>query len=84
MIEQPYRFFGGVSENGKPQQFNGESRLQPKGRRQAVEPGGERPVRLPVELRQSYRRVGKFALIKHQRYAHTKQFKPANRSLRPI
>ncbi|TWB47260.1 hypothetical protein FBZ94_12014 [Bradyrhizobium sacchari] len=23
-----------------------------------------------VELRQSYARVGKFALIKHQRYAH--------------
>jgi transposase, IS5 family len=38
----------------------------------------ERLVRLAqelgVELRQSYRRVGKFALIKHQRYAHAKQF----------
>ena len=30
MIGQPYRVFSGVSENGKPQQFNGESRLQPK------------------------------------------------------
>jgi len=37
-----------------------------------------------VELRQSYRRVGKFALIKHQRYAHAHQFKRANRSLRKL
>ena len=28
-------------------------------------------------LRQSYERVGKYALIKHQRYAHAKQFKRA-------
>jgi transposase, IS5 family len=28
-----------------------------------------------VALRQSYARVGKFALIKHQRHAHAKQFK---------
>jgi hypothetical protein len=35
-----------------------------------------------VKLRQSYARVGKFALIKHQRYAHAKQFKRANRALR--
>ena len=34
-----------------------------------------------VELRQSYARVGKFALIQHQRYAHAKQFKRANRML---
>ena len=44
----------------------------------------ERLVRLAsklgVELRQSYRRVGKLALIKHQRYAHAHQFKRANRS----
>ena len=33
-----------------------------------------------VKLRQSYARVGKFALIKHQRYAHAKQFKRANRA----
>jgi IS5 family transposase len=32
-----------------------------------------------VALRQSYTRVGKFALIQHQRYAHAKQFKRANR-----
>jgi IS5 family transposase len=37
-----------------------------------------------VDLRQSYVRVGKYALIKHQRYAHAKQFKRANRSLRKL
>ena len=37
-----------------------------------------------VELRQSYARVGKFALIKHQRYAHAKQFKRANRALKTL
>src|SRR3979490_3167273 len=36
------------------------------------------------ELRQSYTRVGKFALIQHQRYAHAKQFKRANRALRTL
>src|SRR5579863_5502021 len=40
--------------------------------------------RLGVELRQSYTRVGKFALIRHQRYAHAKQFKRANRALRKL
>src|SRR5262249_10272996 len=42
----------------------------------------ERLVRLTkklgVSLRQSYRRVGKLALIKHQRYVHAHQFKRAN------
>ena len=37
-----------------------------------------------IRLRQSYGRVGKFALIKHQRYAHAKQFKRANRALRTL
>ncbi len=37
--------------------------------------------KLGVELRQSYTRVGKFALIQHQRYAHAKQSKRANRAL---
>jgi len=37
-----------------------------------------------VALRQSYRRVGKYALIAHQRYAHAKQFRRANRALRGI
>jgi IS5 family transposase len=48
----------------------------------------ERLVRLAkkhdVGLRQSYARVGKRALIKHQRYAHAKQFKRARRSLRKL
>ena len=48
----------------------------------------ERLVRLAkqhdVALRQSYERVGKHALIAHQRYAHAKQFKRANRALRTI
>ena len=37
-----------------------------------------------IKLRQSYERVGKFALIKHQRYAHAKQFKRANKALRTL
>jgi len=37
-----------------------------------------------IKLRQSYRRMGKFALIKHQRYAHAKQFKRANRALKTL
>lgn len=48
----------------------------------------ERLVRLAKEhgvvLRQSYARVGKFALIKQQRYAHAKQFKRANKPLRKL
>jgi transposase, IS5 family len=48
----------------------------------------ERLVRLAkkhgVSLRQSYERVGKYALIAHQRYAHAKQFKRANRALRTL
>jgi IS5 family transposase len=40
--------------------------------------------KLDVGLRQSYTRVGKFALIQHQRYAHAKQFKRANRALRKL
>jgi IS5 family transposase len=37
-----------------------------------------------LELRQGYPRVGKLALIKHQRYAHAKQFKRARRELRRL
>jgi hypothetical protein len=33
---------------------------------------------------QSYARVGKFTQIKHQRYAHTKEFNRANKALRRI
>ncbi|MCE7031021.1 IS5 family transposase [Jiella avicenniae] len=48
----------------------------------------ERLVRLAktlgIDLRQSYERVGKYALIKQQRYAHAKQFKRANKALRTL
>ena len=40
--------------------------------------------RTGVELRQSYQRVGKHALIAHQRHAHAKQFNRANRALKTI
>ena len=48
----------------------------------------ERLVRLArktgLNLRQTYVRVGKLALISHQRYAHAKQFKRANKALRRL
>ncbi len=48
----------------------------------------ERLVRLAkkhgVALRQSYERIGKHALIAHQRYAHAKQFKRAGKALRKL
>ena len=37
-----------------------------------------------IDLRQSYKRVGKYTLIKHQRYAHAKQYKRAKRQLRRL
>jgi len=37
-----------------------------------------------LKLRQGYPRVGKLALMKHQRYAHAKQFKRARRELRRL
>lgn len=37
-----------------------------------------------VKLRQSYARVGKRALIAHQRYAHAKQFKRAGKALKKL
>ncbi len=37
-----------------------------------------------IDLRQSYKRVGKAALIAHQRYAHAKQFKRAGKALRKL
>ncbi len=40
--------------------------------------------KLGVELRQSYARVGKFALVKHQRYAHARQFGRAAKALRKL
>ncbi|ULJ73022.1 IS5 family transposase [Rhizobium gallicum] len=48
----------------------------------------ERLVRLAkkmrLDLRQTYVRLGKFALIQHQRYAHAKQFKRAGKALRKL
>ena len=40
--------------------------------------------RLGVVPRQSYARVGKIELIRHQRYAHARQFKRANKALRKL
>ena len=37
-----------------------------------------------VALRQSFERLGKRALIAHQRYAHAKQFRRANRALKSL
>jgi IS5 family transposase len=37
-----------------------------------------------IDLRQSYTRVGKLALIKHQRYAHAKQFTRAGKMKRRL
>jgi IS5 family transposase len=37
-----------------------------------------------VALRQSYTRVGKSTLVRHQRHAHARQFKRANRALRTL
>jgi IS5 family transposase len=43
-----------------------------------------RAKRHGLRVRQSYARVGKFALIKHQRYAHARQYKRARRSLKTL
>jgi IS5 family transposase len=37
-----------------------------------------------LKLRQGYPRMGKYALMKHQRYAHAKQFKRARRELKRL
>jgi len=37
-----------------------------------------------IELRQSYRRVGKRAFVMHQRYSHARQFKRAGKQLRKL
>jgi transposase, IS5 family len=41
-------------------------------------------ARLDVKLRQSYARIGKLTLIKHQRYAHARQFDRAKKALRKL
>ena len=58
--------------------FPTDAKLMQPGARAAGEAGQENTA---SSLRQSYARVGKLALIKHQRYAHAKQFKRANRAL---
>jgi IS5 family transposase len=37
-----------------------------------------------IELRHSYTKVSKLALIRHQRYAHAHKFKRAKRALRKL
>ena len=57
-------------------------------RRQVTEPGtratGGLAQKQGVRLRRSYRRVGKRALIAHQRYVHAHHFKRANKALRKL
>jgi transposase, IS5 family len=60
--------------------FPTDARLMQRARERLVRLAKEHGVR----LRQSYARVGKIALIKHQRYAHAKQFKRANKALRRL
>jgi transposase, IS5 family len=60
--------------------FPTDARLMQRARERLVRLAKEHGVR----LRQSYARVGKIALIKHQRYAHAKQFKRANKVLRRL
>lgn len=57
-----------------------DARLMHRARERLVRLAGK----LGVRLRQSYRRVGKHALIRQQRYAHAKQFKRAGRMLRTL
>jgi IS5 family transposase len=57
-----------------------DARLMHRSRERLVRLAGK----LGIELRQSYARVGKHALIKHQRYAHAKQFKRAGKALRTL
>ena len=60
--------------------FPTDARLMNRGREILVRLAKKHGVR----LRQSYARVGKFALIDHQRYAHAKQFKRARRALKKL
>ena len=69
-----------TTEQEKAVMFPTDARLINRARERLVRQARQCGVR----LRQSYVRVGKLALIKHQRYAHAKQFKRANRSLRKL
>lgn len=60
--------------------FPTDAKLMQRARQRLV----KRAKRAGVDLRQSYVRVGKRALIAHQRYAHAKQFKRARRQLRKL
>ena len=60
------------------------SRPTPKLIHKARERLVKQAKRAGIDLRQSYTRVGKRTLIQHQRYAHAKQFKRANRQLRKL
>jgi transposase, IS5 family len=60
--------------------FPTDAKLANRAREKLVSLAGRRGVK----LRQSYRRVGKFVLIMHQRYAHARQFGRAKRSLRKL
>lgn len=57
-----------------------DARLMQRSRERLVRLAGK----LGIRLRQSYARVGKAALIRHQRYAHAKQFNRAARALRTL
>jgi transposase, IS5 family len=60
--------------------FPTDAKLLNKAREKLVKPAKQ----LGVKLRQSYERVGKIELIKHQRYAHARQFNRANKALRKL
>lgn len=60
--------------------FPTDAKLMNRGREKLV----RLAKRLGIDLRQSYRRVGKLALIKYQRYAHAHQFKRANKAFRKL
>jgi transposase, IS5 family len=60
--------------------FPTDAKLMNRARERLVKLAGKHGI----VLRQSYARVGKAALIKHQRYAHAKQFKRANRHLKRL
>ncbi len=60
--------------------FPTDARLYQKMRERLVREAKERGI----ELRQSYTRLGKTALVKQSRYAHAKQFKRARRETRRL
>lgn len=57
-----------------------DARLMQRSRERLVRLAGK----LGIRLRQSYARVGKAALIRHQRYAHAKQFNRSAKALRTL